>query len=72
MAKTTGQRCCNIHKKIPVFESLLGLNACKFTKKRLQHGSFPVNIVKFLNTPILKIIFERLLLLESDYICWFA
>ena len=31
-------------------------------KKRLQHKCFPVNIVKFLRTLILKYIFERLLL----------
>ena len=33
-----------------------------FTKKRLQHWSFLANIEKFLRTPILKNICERLLL----------
>ena len=33
-----------------------------FNKKRLQHKCFPVNIAKFLRTPILKNICQRLLL----------
>ena len=33
-----------------------------FIKKRLQHRSFPVKFAKFLRTPILKSICERLLL----------
>ena len=37
--------------------------ACNFMKKRLQDRSFPVNIAKFLRTPSLKNICERLLLL---------
>ena len=28
--------------------------ACNFIKKRLQHSCFPVNIARFLSTPILK------------------
>ena len=36
--------------------------ACYFIKKRLQHRWFPTNIAKFLRTPILKDICERLLL----------
>ena len=52
--------------KSPVLKSLFnkvaGLQACNFTKKRLQHRCFPVNIVKFLRTPILKNICEWLLL----------
>ena len=39
-----------------------GLQACNFIKKRLQQRCFPVNIAKFLRTPILKNICERLLL----------
>ena len=31
-----------------------GLQVCNFTKKKLQHRCFPVNIGKFLWTPILK------------------
>ena len=41
------QRCCNF---------------CNFIKKRLQHRCFPINIAKFLRTPILKNICECLLL----------
>ena len=39
-----------------------GPQPCKFIKKRLQHKCFPVNIAKFVRTPILKNICERLLL----------
>ena len=37
------------------------LQACSYTKKRIQHRSFSVNIAKFLSTSILKNICERLL-----------
>ena len=40
---------------------MLYMKACKFIKKRLQHRCFPVIIVKFSRTPILKNICERLL-----------
>ena len=40
-----------------LFNKASGLQACNFIKKRLQHGFFPV---KFLKTPILKNICERL------------
>ena len=47
-------------------ESLLnkvtGLEACNFIKKGLKHRCFPVNTAKFLRTPILKNIWELLLL----------
>ena len=50
--------------KVPVLESLFnkiaGLETCDFIKKGLQHSCFPVNIAKFLRTPILKNICERL------------
>ena len=36
--------------------------ACNFNKKKLQSKTFPVNIAKFLKTPILKNICKRLLL----------
>ena len=42
------------------------LEDCSCITKRFQHKYFLVNIVKFLQTPILKNICERLLL----YICW--
>ena len=35
-------------------------------KTRLQHRSFPVNFAKFLRSPILKNIYERLLLSNND------
>ena len=40
--------------------SLFDVFWVNFIKKRLQHRYFPVNITKFLRTPILKNIWERL------------
>ena len=37
-----------------------GLQSWNFIKKRLQHRFFPVNIAKFLRTPVLENICERL------------
>ena len=39
-----------------------GLKACKLIKKRPQHRCFPVNIAKFLRTPVLRNSCKRLLL----------
>ena len=36
-----------------LFNKVAGLQACIFIKKKLQHRCFPVNIAKFLKTPIL-------------------
>ena len=36
-----------------LFNKIADLKAWNFTKKRLQHRSFPVNIAKFLRTPFL-------------------
>ena len=47
---------------------LIQLQASNFTKKRLQQRSFSVNFAKFLRTPILKNICERLLLLTERII----
>ena len=47
------------------------LQTCKFSKKRLQHRCFPVNITKFLRAPILKNICRWLLLLLSEIIVLF-
>ena len=44
-------------------KSYAGLHRNNFIKERLQHRCFPVNNAKFLRTPILKSICERLLLL---------
>ena len=50
----------------PVLESLFhkitGLQGSNFIKKWLQHRCFPVNVAKFLGTPILYNICGRLLL----------
>ena len=45
-----------------LFNKVAGLQSCNFVKKRLQHRSFPVNIVEFLTTPVLKNSRERLFL----------
>ena len=39
-----------------LFNKVADYQACNFIKKSLQHRCFPVNIVKFLRTPILKFI----------------
>ena len=45
-------KVCNIHRKIPVLESLFNKVAIlkNFIKKRLQHKCIPVNIARFLRT----------------------
>ena len=43
-------------------DKVAGLKAFNFIKKKLQRRCFPVRFVKFLRTPILKNICERLLL----------
>ena len=46
----------------------IDLSACNFIKKRFQHTCFPVNIARFLKTPTLKNICERLpLTLKYQY-----
>ena len=55
-----------IHRKTPLLESLFDKASAlqpSFIKERLQHRCFPENIAKFLKTPVLKNICERLLLL---------
>ena len=44
------------------FNKVVGVKACNFIKKALQHRCFPVKFAKFLRTPILKNICERLLM----------
>ena len=46
-----------------LFDKVAALQPSNFIKERLQHRCFPVNIAKFLTTPILKNICELLLLL---------
>ena len=48
------------------FDKVAGFQAWNLIKKRLQHRCLPVNIAKFLRTPILKCIFVRLLLKISQ------
>ena len=43
------------------------LKACNCTKKRLQHNCFRMRFPKFLRAPILKNIWERLLLLLQQF-----
>ena len=42
------------------FDKNAGLQSSNFIKKRLQYRIFSVNIAKFLRTPVLKNICERL------------
>ena len=37
-----------------LFNKVAGLKVCNVIKKSLQHRCFPVNITKFLRTPILR------------------
>ena len=73
--RSSHQRCSVIkgrHKNFATFtgkhlfvlESLFN-KVCNFIKKRLKHKCFPLNIAKFLRTPTLKNICERLLLKGS-------
>ena len=66
LSKSYSLKFCYIPRKAPVLESLFnkitGLKACIFIKKKLKHKCFPVNIEKFLRTPILKNICVLLLL----------
>ena len=56
-AEFTGKHLCQ-----SLFNKVAGLQTCNFIKKRLQYRCFPVNFATFLRTPILKNIYERLLL----------
>ena len=57
------------HQCWRLFNKVAGLKACNFIKKRIQHEHFPVNIVKYLRTPFLKNLGERLLLKSQDGNC---
>ena len=46
-----------------LFDKVAVLQLSNVVKERFQHKCFPVNIAKFLKTPFLKNICERLLLL---------
>ena len=45
----TGKYLCQ-----SLFNKVAGLHACNFIKKRHQRRGFPVNIAKFLGTPIIE------------------
>ena len=44
-----------------LFDKVVSLKVCSFMKKRLQRSYFSLNIAKYLRTPILKNICQRLL-----------
>ena len=48
------------------FNKVAGLQACNFIKKRLQRRRLTVNIPKYLRTPLLKNICERLFLIKRS------
>ena len=50
------------HVQKSLFNKVACLKACNFTKKRLQHRCFPMNIANFLRSHSLKNSCERLLL----------
>ena len=60
---------CKFHRKTPLLESLFhnvpGVQTSSFIKKILLHWCFPMKFAKFLRTPILKKVCERLLLFVS-------
>ena len=64
--KRCSLKCCKIHRKAPVSESLLlkqtPVEACNFIKKRLCQRCFPVNFAKFFRTPFSQNTSGRLLL----------
>ena len=61
------------HRKTPVLESLFhkvkSLKACNFIKRNSNTGVFQWKFTKFLRTPILKNIYERLFLFFFEW-CW--
>ena len=67
--KRCSEKYCKFHRKTPVLESLFnnvaGPQACNFIKKILQYWCFPIKFAKFLRTPILRNICERLIRFDS-------
>ena len=62
---TSSHQRCSIKKavlKITQYSQENAFSPANFIEKRIQHRYFPVNIAKFLRTPILKNICERLFL----------
>ena len=64
--KSSHRRCFIKKAVLKNFAILPGKHLCWSLCWRLQHRCFPVNIVKFLRTPVLKNICERLLLPECQ------
>ena len=70
-SRSSHRRCSIKRSVLKTFTSFIvkhlwwSLQVCNFIKKRLQHKRFPVKFVKYLRTPILKNICERLLLHQS-------
>ena len=66
------QKFRNIHEKTLVSESLFnklaGIHAWRFTKKRLQHRSFPMNLANFLRTAFFIEHLSWLLPLENGWV----
>ena len=64
------QACNFIQKRLQsLYNKIAGLKVCIFIKKRLKRRYFPVDIAKFLKTPILRNIYEpQLLPVASVYI----
>ena len=74
-SKSSHQRCSIQKAFLENFAIFTGIHLCRtviwthffFIKNRVQPGCFPVNIAKFLRTPILKDICEWLLLLTEQH-----
>ena len=49
------------------YSKFCGIILKNVIKRRLQHSCFPVNIAKLLRIPILKNIWEQLLVFVNDY-----
>ena len=60
--KRCSLKVCEFHRKTPVLELCWKIWACNLIKKKLQYGCFPLKFAKFLRTPILNNICQRLLL----------
>ena len=70
------QNFCKFYRETPLLKSLFykvaSIQACNIIKKRFLQRCFPVNFEKFFRAPILKNIYERLLLYTEYFIIyWF-
>ena len=54
-----------------LFNKVVGLKACNFIKRRLQHKCFPVKFAKCLRVPFLQNLFSRVLFfLQNSKFFW--